>query len=104
MNMSAFKEKILSPERKAWVRIVEGFLTLLPAWTSIILVIEAKGPIEIELLKYSYWGSVISCPIIAFLMYRKSDIKKIERLAIIALMVSASFAILVASIESQNMQ
>lgn len=103
MDTELLKEKFLRPQRKAWVRVVESFFALLPAWTSIILLIELKAPTDIYLLKLAYWSSMLSCPFIAFLMFRNSDLTKIERLAILGIMMSASLAILLASIETKNM-
>lgn len=102
MGIELLKEQFLTPQRKIWVRVVESFFALLPAWTSIILHFSLKAPVDIYLLKLAYWSSILACPFIAFLMYRNSDLTKIERLAILGIMISASFAIMVASIENQN--
>ena len=98
MSLALFKEKLLTPEAKKWIRVLESFFALLPAWTCIILFIVIRLPIDNHLLKISYLGSLLASPFIAYLMYRNSDLLKIERLAILIIMVAVSCAILVASL------
>ncbi len=103
MSLTLFKEKLFVPEDKKWVRVLESFMALLPAWTCITLFIGIKLPIDNRLLKLSYWGSLLASPFIAYLMYRNSDLFKIERLAILIIMVAVSLSILVASLGNQNL-
>ena len=100
MTIDQLKLKLLSPERRVWIRVVESFFALVPAWTSIVGLAFFEEPTEIYILKIASWGSIISSPFLAFLMYRDSDLSKLERLAILVLLLSAALALLVGHIES----
>ena len=100
MPIENLKRLLLAPEEKSWARIIDSVAVLLGLLAAGVLYFMFSSKIESNLLKYSFWGVIISTPFIAYTMFKLSNITKIERIAILILVLSAAFALLVASVES----
>ncbi len=58
--------------------------------------------IEARLLQYSFIESLVCTPVIAYMMYRATNISRPERIAIPGLVLVAVIALMIAAIESSN--
>ncbi len=82
------------PERKRWVRIVDALLVLGVAIGIGAMALFAPVTIEPATLRYACVGVGVSLPLIAWMLYRETTINRIERIAILLLVVAAGFALL----------
>lgn len=88
------------PERKAWIRTLDAIVVLMaPACIAgAIFVFQ----IEIPLLKAAFFGGLVCTPIVAWTLYRESDLSRLERIALPLLVLCLSLALMVAAIESKQ--
>ena len=100
MSVQKLKHLLLATESRRWARILDCLVVLLGAWAAGIIYFMLDLEVDNDLIQISIWGVIISTPVIAYMMYRVTHIYKIERLAILVLVLSAAFALLVASVES----
>jgi hypothetical protein len=100
MPIEKLKCLLLAPEEKSWARIIDSIVVLLGLLAAGVLYFMFSSKIESNLLKFSLWGVIITAPFISYMMFRVSNITKIERISILILVLSAAFALLVASVES----
>ncbi len=93
---------MLKPEHKKWVRCIDALLTLLTATGIGIVYFVLPLKIEIPLLKTGFYIAMITLPIVAWMLYRPSDISRLERIAIVLLVLCALLTLMIAAIETSN--
>lgn len=88
------------PERKTWIRTLDAIVVLMaPACIAgAIFVFQ----IEIPLLKAAFFGGLVCTPIVAWTLYRESDLSRLERIALPLLVLCLSLALMFAAIESKQ--
>jgi flagellar biosynthesis protein FliQ len=88
------------PERKTWIRTLDAIVVLMaPACIAgAIFVFQ----IEIPLLKAAFFGGLVCTPIVAWTLYRESNLSRLERIALLLLVLCLSLALMVAAIESKQ--
>lgn len=84
----------LGPECKRWVRIVDAMLVLFVAIGIGAIALFAPVTIEPTLLRYVFVGVSVSLPLIAWMLYRETTINRIERIAILLLIMLTGFTLL----------
>jgi len=89
------------PERKAWVRKLDAIVTLMAPAGIIGVLFVASIKIEIPLLKGAFYGALACTPIVAYTLYRETNLSRIERIAILSLVLCLSIALMVATLESR---
>lgn len=91
-------------ERKAWIRTLDAIVVLMaPACIAgAIFVFQIEIEIEIPLLKAAFFGGLVCTPIVAWTLYRESDLSRLERIALPLLVLCLSLALMVAAIESKQ--
>jgi len=99
MKREEFKALFLGPEEKVWVRAFDAAAVLLGFVGVVIILYNIPSTIENTLIKFSLWTAVLSMPVLTYTMYRKSDLSRSERLAILSVVLSSAVALLVASLE-----
>ena len=88
------------PESKTWIRVVDALMVLsLPLALAVAWFLFRVRP-EPPLLQAAFAGTVVSAPVVAYCLYRESDLTRIERIAILALVLCLGFALLVATLEA----
>ncbi len=88
------------PETRRWIRCVDAVMVLLVSLGIAGVLFLYRIEIELRLLKTVFYGSLICTPIISFMLYRESNLNRLERIAIIGLVLCLGLALLIASIES----
>jgi len=98
---ASFTEKF-GPERKAWIRKIDALMVLMTpfgiAGALFVLPIE----IEIPLLRGAFYGALVCTPIVAYTLYRETNLSRLERIAILGLVLCLMLALTVAGIESKQ--
>lgn len=91
-------------ERKAWIRTLDAIVVLMaPACIAgAIFVFQIEIEIEIPLLKAAFFGGLVCTPIVAWTLYRESDLSRLERIALPLRVLCLSLALMVAAIESKQ--
>ena len=85
---------ILGPERKTWVRIVDALLILGCAFAVALLYFGYAPDFEARLLHYLFYASPPCLVVIAAMLYRRTDISRLERIAILLLVLTLILALL----------
>lgn len=90
------------PERKAWIRTLDAIVVLMAPLgiAGALFVFPIK--IEIPLLKWAFYGGLLCIPIVAWTLYRESSLSRLERIALLVLVLCFSLALTVAAIESRQ--
>lgn len=104
MSKEKLKALFLKPEDKTWVRVADTTAVLLGTFGVGVLFFVLPLNIESTLLKMSFWCAILSMPVLAHALYRNTNLSRMERLALLALVLSSVIALMVASFEvSKNM-
>ena len=98
MNKEKLKAVLFKPEDKPWIRVLDAVAVSLGAFGICVLFFILPLSIESTLLKFSFYGAILSIPILAYTLYRKTNLSKIERIAILLLVLSTAFALMVATL------
>ncbi|MDH3761706.1 MAG: hypothetical protein OEU50_12045 [Gammaproteobacteria bacterium] len=88
------------PERKAWIRTLDGIAVLMAPVGIAGAVFVFQIEIEIALLKGAFYGGLVCTPIVAWTLYRETNLSRLERIALLVLVLCLSLALMVAAIES----
>lgn len=83
---------LFDAERKRWVRIVDAVMVLLAAIGIGAALFYAPVTIEPAVLQYAFWGALVSLPFVAWMLYRETTINRVERIAILLLVLALGFA------------
>ncbi|MCP4391411.1 MAG: hypothetical protein GY802_24170 [Gammaproteobacteria bacterium] len=90
------------PERKAWIRTLDAIVVLMAPLGIAGALFVYRIEIEALLLKGAFYGGLICTPIVAYSLYRESDMSRLERIALLGLVLCLSLALMVAAIESMQ--
>ncbi len=88
------------PERKTWIRTLDAIVVLMAPLGIAGALFVYRIEIEAPLLKSAFYGGLICTPIVAYSLYRESDLSRLERVALLGLVLS--LALMVAAIESKQ--
>ena len=55
---------------------------------------------EIPLLEAAFYGALVCTPAVAYLLYRESDLTRLERIAILGLVLCLGLALMIAAVEA----
>lgn len=103
MNKNAWKTLLLlEPETKTWARVLDATLVLLATIFAAALFFFLPLEIDHLLLRTSFWGAILSTPVLAYALFRNATLLKIERLAFVVLVYSLTLALMMASFESSR--
>ena len=100
MSKEKLKKLLCEPEKRVWVRRIDAMVTLLGTFSIGIIFFVLPLKTGNRLLEFSFWIAFLSAPILSFTLLRKTDLSKIERIAVILLILSLIFALMIASFES----
>ncbi len=101
MDKDRIKQQ-LEPEQKAWIRWIDAFVVLIGTLAMVVVFFVLPLKIEARLLQYSFIGGLVCTPVIAYMMYRATNISWLERISILGLILVAVIALMIAAIESSN--
>jgi len=82
------KDYIFGTENKRWARILDCIILLLFIITLGALRISEPNVFQDLLLSYGFWGTIITAPILMYMVVRVSDLNRTERLAIVIFVIS----------------
>lgn len=91
---------MFGPERKAWVRKLDAFFILLMPLGLAGWLFFSPNTIEAPLLNGAFYGSLACTPIVAWAMYRETRLSRLERIALLGLVLCLGLALMVAIIEA----
>lgn len=101
-----FRESFLTTQDKRWQRIVDAISALLPFASAVLaLHVLHRYPTHgagHDLLVTICLISMVSAPPLAYVLYRKSDLRKYERMFLVVFMLSTSLALIVCTIDFTN--
>lgn len=86
-------EGLLGPEQK-WVRVVDAFLILGCAFAIAVMYFGYAPDFESRLPHYLFYATMPSLVVIAAMFYRQSDVSRLERIAIMLLVLTTGFGLL----------
>jgi len=89
------REMFWVTQNKKWLRAIDAFLPIINLFVALIIIYFISGYSESEpdkaLIHIFSWLYVLASPVLSVILYRESDLRKIERLAItIFILVSMS--------------
>ena len=87
-------DALTGPEHKSWVRIVDAILTLGCAFAIAVIYFGYAPDFDYRLQHYLFYASMFCLVVIAGMFYRRSDISRLERIAILLLVLTVAFALL----------
>lgn len=96
---SALKQKYWVPEDRRWMRLIDSGIALFCATSSlltlyIVNIYQTETAQTPSLTNTLAWTSLIGSLITAFLLYRQTDINRVERLGLVLLLLACSMALL----------
>lgn len=92
-----FKQKYLTSQENKWARIFDAFTAVFCFFSATISLYLLKTNSEGALPNISYivvWSYMVTSPLIAILLYKKSSIIKIERIALVFFVLASSMNML----------
>jgi len=95
--INGFKEKYLLPQNKKWVRVLDSLAAIFCFLSAAIALYFLKTHPEGKLPSVSYivvYTYLIASLPLSYLLYRTSDLKKIERLVLVLFILSSSMSLL----------
>lgn len=90
----------LGPERRGWVRTLDAaFVMLVPLGLAGALLLY---PVDIDtpLLRGALYGGIACTPVVAWSLYRQTGLTRIERIAILGVVLCMSLALMIAATEA----
>ncbi len=87
-------------ETRAWVRTIDAIMVLLLPLGLAGALFLYPIKLEIPLLRMALYIALVCLPVVAFLLYRESDLGRLERIAILGLVLSVGLALMIAAIEA----
>jgi uncharacterized membrane protein (DUF4010 family) len=90
------------PERKTWIRTLDAIVVLMAPACIAGAIFVFQIEIEIPLLNAAFFGGLVCTPIVAWTLYRESDLSRLERIALPLLVLCLSLALMFAAIESKQ--
>jgi len=102
MSNSAGKLPFLQAESKSWVRITDAVITLLGATAIGIVYFVLPLEFDVQLLHYSFWLGLCCTPVVAHMLYQPTNLNRLQRIAVLGLVLTAVLALMIAAVESSK--
>ena len=99
MNKNKIRNLLLNTEDNAWVRAIDGTIVVSAILAIVLVFMLLSLSFENRLLGASFCGAIVSMPIVAYMMYRQTNLTKIERMSVLILTWSTAVSFMVASFE-----
>lgn len=87
------------PEQKRWIRTIDALMVLMAAVAIMVLLFLFPNHGDLPLLSGTAYAALVCLPIVAYSLYRQSDLSRLERVAILVLAICVCMALLIASVE-----
>ena len=95
--MEALREKYLIPQNKRWKRVVDSSAAIICFFSGLIglylLQTQPGGKLP-TVSNMVVWGYIIASLPLAYLLYRESDLKKIERFVLVIFILLSGMSLL----------
>ena len=92
--------KRLGAETRAWVRTIDALMVLMASLGLAGAIFLYPIKLEIPLLKAAFYGALACTPAVAYLLFRESDLGRLERIAILGLVLCLGLALMIAAVEA----
>lgn len=99
-EIKANPQQRFGTERRGWIRAIDAILVLLmPLGLAGALFL---NPVEtnIPLLRNAFFGGLLCAPVVAWSLFRESGLNRIERIAILAVVLVMTLALMITALEA----
>ena len=90
---------LLQPQNRPWVRKIDALVVLLFGVAMLALLFAMPTESAPFLFRFGHYAALAVTPVLTVLLWRESDLNRLERLALLILMLAAGLALMVAAIE-----
>lgn len=88
----------LGPENRPWVRGIDTFMVLMLMFSMVTMLFVLPTP-EKPLVVYLLLFALICSAVLALTLYRQTDLHRLERLAVLCLILCVSLTLMISMIE-----
>lgn len=99
MDKEKLKHLFFDTEERTWVRTIDALVVLFGAFAVGILFFVLPLKVDNRLLEFGFWGAILSMPVLAYVLYRDTNLSRLERIAILVLMLSLIFALMIVAFQ-----